>query len=173
MYVRVMTFEHPCMLAERRYHCETQTGEFTRLPPLSPSVNSKQPCMTTNVYLDTSTVHTQTTHIPRTHVYIYIYTCTSTYVHVIYICIYMYIYICTCTSLHTCTCIHSQPLELQNYTVFRCIAQLYVLYMYYTCIIMYNEDVRIFSRKSDCLGCAVALPCLFDLACFFLSFISH
>ena len=29
----------------------------------------------------------------------------------------------------------------------------------------------IFSRKSDCLGCAVllCLVCLFDLACFFLS----
>ena len=34
----------------------------------------------------------------------------------------------------------------------------------------------IFSRKSDCLGCAVllCLVCLFDLACFFLSSdISH
>ena len=32
----------------------------------------------------------------------------------------------------------------------------------------------IFSRKSDCLGCAVllCLVCLFDLACFFL-LISH
>ena len=27
----------------------------------------------------------------------------------------------------------------------------------------------IFVRKSDCLGCAVGLPCLFDLTCFFLS----
>ena len=29
----------------------------------------------------------------------------------------------------------------------------------------------VFSRKSDCLGCAVllCLVCLFDLACFFLS----
>ena len=36
-----------------------------------------------------------------------------------------------------------------------------------TCIYMQ----LIFSRKSDCLGCAVllCLVCLFDLACFFLS----
>ena len=33
----------------------------------------------------------------------------------------------------------------------------------------------IFSRKSDCLGCAVllCLVCLFDLACFFLSSFSY
>ena len=32
-------------------------------------------------------------------------------------------------------------------------------------------EAVIFSRKSDCLGCAVllCLVCLFDLACFFLS----
>ena len=31
--------------------------------------------------------------------------------------------------------------------------------------------VHVFSRKNDCLGCAVllCLVCLFDLACFFLS----
>ena len=46
----------------------------------------------------------------------------------------------------------------------------------YTCIHMYRgfeSHLRqlIFSRKSDCLGCAVllCLVCLFDLACFFLS----
>ena len=34
-----------------------------------------------------------------------------------------------------------------------------------------NLHVHVFSRKSDCLGCAVllCLVCLFDLACFFLS----
>ena len=34
---------------------------------------------------------------------------------------------------------------------------------------------QLFSRKSDCLGCAVllCLVCLFDLACFFLSFFLH
>ena len=38
-----------------------------------------------------------------------------------------------------------------------------------TCIYMYSSSF--FSRKSDCLGCAVllCLLCLFDLACFFFS----
>ena len=38
-------------------------------------------------------------------------------------------------------------------------------------VCMYSTCQLIFSRKSDCLGCAVLLflVCLFDLACFFLS----
>ena len=54
------------------------------------------------------------------------------------------------------------------------------VYMYYYRVCTWSVVCRgfeshprqlIFSRKSDCLGCAVllCLVCLFDLACFFLS----
>ena len=44
-------------------------------------------------------------------------------------------------------------------------------YGYETCTCESHLRQLIFSRKSDCLGCAVllCLVCLFDLACFFLS----
>ena len=44
------------------------------------------------------------------------------------------------------------------------------MYIHMEYIYMYMRQL-IFSRKSDCLGCAVllCLVCLFDLACFFLS----
>ena len=105
MYMCILT-------AERRYHCDTQTGEFTRLPPLSPSVNSKQPCMTTNVY--SSTVHTQTTHI---HVHVYT---THTRVHLH---LYMYMYEHVYTHNH-----------------WSCRTTLYSVVLH--SIIMCNEDVR-------------------------------
>ena len=45
--------------------------------------------------------------------------------------------------------------------------------LYTPCTCGFESHLRqlIFSRKSDCLGCAVllCLVCLFDLACFFLS----
>ena len=39
------------------------------------------------------------------------------------------------------------------------------------CVYTHVHGSSVFSRKSDCLGCAVVLclVCLFDLACFFLS----
>ena len=57
------------------------------------------------------------------------------------------------------------------------------IYMMYIHVHVWSIECRgfeshrlalIFSRKSDCLGCAVllCLVCLFDLACFFLSFFS-
>ena len=41
----------------------------------------------------------------------------------------------------------------------------------YTHVHVHVHGQLIFSRKSDCLGCAVllCLVCLFDFACFFLS----
>ena len=62
--------------------------------------------------------------------------------------------------LRTCTCTFSSISR--------------VVYTVYTCVVGWFEShlrQLIFSRKSDCLGCAVllCLVCLLDLACFFLS----
>ena len=101
---------------------------------------------------------------------------------------YMYMYILYC--VYTCPTRGSSFFCL-GCAVLLCLVCLTLLVSFFlpshlslkTCIRTcrgFESHLRqlIFSRKSDCLGCAVllCLVCLFDLACFFLSFfllISH
>ena len=92
---------------------------------------------------------------------------------------------CTCTQtsnhmIHVYTIPASPPVckytqyitsyTMKEFGIRKICMHVHFVYMY-TCTFESHLRQLIFSRKSDCLGCAVllCLVCLFDLACFFLS----
>ena len=84
---------------------------------------------------------------------------------IVHTCIYMYMYVHVRTCTCTCTYMYMYIYASKQHSL------LFVAEHKSSCICMYTRGSSFFSRKSDCLGCAVllCLVCLFDLACFFLS----
>ena len=87
-------------------------------------------------------------------------------------CPLLHVYTCTCIYMYICLFVgaivgYVHLCFLCDFLKLVCYAHVHVH------VHGFESHLRqlIFSRKSDCLGCAVllCLVCLFDLACFFLS----